>query len=62
MSEPVISTERPKQTPMRGPAPQNPTAHGVIRIPYPNYGQSGSTQPQFMEFLYNVGIYLIHRQ
>jgi len=46
----VISTERPKQTPIMGLAPQNPTAPGVIRVSYPSYGQSGSTQPQFMEF------------
>jgi len=32
----VISNNRHKQTPMRGPAPQNPTALGVIRVSYPN--------------------------
>ena len=48
---PVISNDRHKQTPMRGPAPQNPTALGVIRVPYPNYGSSASTQPQYMEFI-----------
>jgi len=42
---PVISNDRHKQTPMRGRAPQNPTAFGVIRVPYPNYGSSASTQP-----------------
>jgi len=38
----VISNERPKQTPVRGPAPSHPTASDVIRVPYPNYGPSGS--------------------
>ena len=40
-----------KQTPLRGPTPQNPTAPGVIRVPNPNYGSSASTQPQYMEFI-----------
>jgi len=51
MRGPVISTERPKQTPVRGPAPQNPTTPGVIRVSYPSYGKSGSTQPQFRKFI-----------
>jgi len=53
--EPVISNERPKQTPVRGPAPSHPTAPGVIRVPYPNYGPSGSSQPNFMEFIPTPG-------
>jgi len=48
---PVISNDRHKQTPMRGPAPQNPTALEVIRVSYPNYGSSASSQPQYMEFI-----------
>ena len=48
---PIISNERPKQTPVRGPAPTHPTAPGVIRVPYPNYGPSGSTHSKFMEFI-----------
>jgi len=52
---PVISNERPKQTPVRGPAPSHPTAPGVIRVPYPNYGPSGSSQPKFMEFIPTPG-------
>jgi len=47
----VILNDRHKQTPLRGPAPQNPTAPGVIRVPNPNYGSSASTQPQYMEFI-----------
>jgi hypothetical protein len=43
MRGPVISNDRHKQTPLRGPAPQNPTAPGVIRVPNPNYGSSAST-------------------
>ena len=31
----VFSNDRHKQTPLRGPAPQNPTAPGVIRVPNP---------------------------
>jgi len=48
---PIISNERPKQTPVRGPAPTDPTAPSVTRVPYPNYGPSGSTQSKFMEFI-----------
>jgi len=51
MRWPIFSTETSKQTPVRGPAPPHPTALGVIRAPYPSYGPSGSTQPQFMEFI-----------
>jgi len=51
MRGPIISTERSKQTPVMGPAPQNPIAPEVIRVSYPSYGQSISTQPQFMEFI-----------
>jgi len=40
---PLISTDRPKQTSARGPAPQNPAAPGVITVPYPSYGPFGST-------------------
>jgi len=36
---------------VRGPTPAHPTAHGVVRVPYLNYGPSGSTQPKFMEFI-----------
>jgi len=45
MRGPVISNDRHKQTPLRGPAPQNPTDPGVIRVPNPYYGPSASTQP-----------------
>ena len=45
MRRPVISNDRYKQTPLRDPAPQNPTAPGVIRVPNPNYEPSASTQP-----------------
>jgi len=31
MIGPVISNDRYKQTPLRGAAPQNPTAHGVSK-------------------------------
>jgi len=34
---PVISTERSKQTPVRGPAPTQTTAPEIIRVPYPGY-------------------------
>nr|ABD28298.1 hypothetical protein MtrDRAFT_AC147774g9v1 [Medicago truncatula] len=51
---PIISNERPKQTPMRV-LHQHPTAPGVIRVPYPNYGPSSSTQPKFMEFIPTLG-------
>jgi len=47
--------ERPKQTPVRGLAPSHPTAPSVIRVPYPNYGPSGSSQPKFMEFIPTPG-------
>jgi len=48
MRGPVISNDRHKQTPLRSPAPQNPTAPGVITVPNPYYGSSISTQPQYM--------------
>jgi len=51
----VISNDRHKETPLRSPAPQNPTAPGVIRVPNPNYGSSASTQPQYMEFIPTPG-------
>jgi hypothetical protein len=51
----VISNDRHKQTPLRGHAPQNPTAPGVIRVLNPNYGPSASTQPQYMEFIPTPG-------
>jgi len=51
MRGPVISNDRHKQTPMRGPVPQNPIVLGVIRVPYSNYWSSASTQPQYMEFI-----------
>ena len=40
-----VSNDRHKQTPLRGPAPQNPTAPRVIRVPNSNYESSASTQP-----------------
>jgi len=43
MRGPVISNDRHKQTPLRGPASQNSTALEVIRVPNPNYGSSAST-------------------
>ena len=52
---PIISNERPKKTPVRDPAPTHPTAPAVVRVPYPNYGLSGSTQPKFMEFIPTLG-------
>ncbi|XP_039689009.1 uncharacterized protein [Medicago truncatula] len=52
---PVPSANRPKNTPMRGPAPAHPTPAGMIRVPYPTYGPPGSTQPQFMEFIPTPG-------
>jgi len=52
----IIPNERSKQTPVRGPAPTHPTAHGLIRVPYPSYGPSCSTQPKFMEFISTPGI------
>jgi len=55
MKEPVVSNDRHKQTQLRGPAPQNPTAPGVIRVPNPYYGPSTSTQLQYMEFIPTSG-------
>ncbi|AES71584.2 hypothetical protein MTR_3g079550 [Medicago truncatula] len=52
MRGPVISNDMHKQTPLRGPAPQNPTAPGVIRVPNP---KSASTQRQYMEFIPTPG-------
>jgi len=53
---PVLSAYRPKQTPMRGPAPAHPTPAGIIRVSYPTYGPPGSTQPtKFMEFIPTPG-------
>ncbi|AES61188.2 hypothetical protein MTR_1g079860 [Medicago truncatula] len=51
LRRPIFSDDRPKQTPMRGPAPGHPTPPGIIRVPYPTYGPPGSNQPQFMEFI-----------
>jgi len=51
----VISNNRHKQTPLRDPAPQNPTTPEVIRVPNPHYGSSASTQPQYMEFILTPG-------
>lgn len=51
MRELVISNDMHKQTPLRGPAPQNPTAPGIIRVPNPTYGPYASTQSQYMEFI-----------
>ena len=52
----VLSADRSKQTPMRGPAPTHPTPTGIIRVPYPTYGPSGSTQlTKFMEFIPTLG-------
>jgi len=51
----VISNDMHKQTPLRGPTPQNSTAPGVIRVANPNYGSSASTQPQYMEFIPTPG-------
>ena len=55
MRGPVISNDVHKQTPLRGPTPQNSTAPGVIRVANPNYGPSASTQPQYMEFIPTPG-------
>ena len=55
MRRPVISNGMHSQTSLSGPAPQNPTAHGVIRIPNPNYVSFASTQPQYMEFIPTPG-------
>jgi len=52
---PIISNERLKKTPVRGPAPTHPTAPAVVRVSYANYGSSGSTQPKFMEFIPTSG-------
>jgi len=52
---PIILNERPNKTPLRGPAPSHPTAPGVIRVSYPNYGPSGSSQPKFMKFISTPG-------
>jgi len=40
---------------VRGHTPTHPTTPGVIRVPYPGYGSSGSTPPQFMEFISTLG-------
>jgi hypothetical protein len=45
MRGPIISTKKSTQTPVRGSAPPHPAAPGVIRMTYPSYGSSGSTQP-----------------
>jgi len=55
MREPIISTERSKQTPVRDPAPLQTTTPRIIRVPYPNYGPYRYTQPQFMEFIPTPG-------
>jgi len=55
ISGPIISNERSKQTPIRGPASAHLTALGVIRAPYSSYGPSCSTQPKFMEFISTPG-------
>jgi len=55
MRGPVISNDMHKQTPLRGPTPQNPTVPRVIRVANPNYGPSASTQPQYMEFIPTPG-------
>ncbi|RHN55734.1 hypothetical protein MtrunA17_Chr5g0421211 [Medicago truncatula] len=55
MRGPVISNDMHKQTPLTGPAPQNPqnpTAPGVIRVSNP---KSASTQRQYMEFIPTPG-------
>ena len=52
----MISNNRHKQTLVRGPTPQNSTAHGVVRVPYPSYGPSTSTQSQYMEFIPTPGL------
>jgi hypothetical protein len=56
MRGPIILTERSKQTQVRGPALTHTTTRGLIRVPYPGYEPSGSTQPQFMEFIPTLGI------
>jgi len=55
MSRPVISNERSKQTPARGPAPAHITTPRLTRVPYIGYGSSVSTQTQFMEFIPTLG-------
>jgi len=53
---PVLSADRPKQTPIRGHASAHPTPTSIIRVPYPTYGPPGSTQPiKFMEFIPTPG-------
>jgi len=53
---PVLSANRPKQIPMRGPTPAHHTHAGIIRVSYPTYGPPGSTQPtKFMEFIPTPG-------
>jgi len=53
---PVLSADRPKQIPMRGPAQAHPTPTDIIRVPYPTYGPPGLTQPtKFMEFIPTPG-------
>jgi len=39
----VISNDMHKQTALSSPAPQYPTAPGVIRVPNSNYGPPAST-------------------
>jgi len=51
----VILNDKHKQTLVRGPALQISTAPGVIIVPYPSYGSSASTQPQYMEFIPTLG-------
>jgi len=55
MRGPIISTERSKQTQVKGHAPTQTTTRGLMRVPYPGYKPSGSTQPQFMEFIPTLG-------
>jgi len=42
---PIISTEKSMQILVKGTVPPHPTAPEVIRMSYPSYGSSGSTQP-----------------
>jgi len=51
MRRPVNSTDRSKQTLVRGPTSRHPIAPVVIKVPYPSYGTSSSIEPQFMEFI-----------
>ena len=55
LTGPLISNYMHKQTQVRGSALQNPTAPKVIRVPYPSYGPSASTQSQYMEFIPTPG-------